>query len=278
MLAKRKASRPIAIGTDLIMFGVSLPSGSVLHDVKVDLRMSSGLLQASGTLLMYAVEGWLLPVLDPDAAQNLDTMWDSLVPKDTDVEVVDLDTGAADATPFFEPGEPDFSNLFDVGLRPERIYHYNRLLSISDGAMAIFQDNQTPFSAVWVAGDQRTIRVRKGYRISQPTVLCFGVASPSLDDTDSTIPTALAEEKWGQLKYIGHVLERALLHVFGVIEAGAETPWEEATALLKEILEPDVFETVATIWGAVSWNAAVDVKVDFSVEGRLGQVMLTSGR
>ena len=36
-----------------------------------------------------------------------------------------------DATPFYEPGEPDFSQMMDVGLRPERIYHANRLMTFT---------------------------------------------------------------------------------------------------------------------------------------------------
>ena len=39
---------------------------------------------------MMAVEGWILPVLDPDAGSSFDTLLDTLVPKDTDVEVIDL--------------------------------------------------------------------------------------------------------------------------------------------------------------------------------------------
>lgn len=80
------------------------------------------------------------------------------------------------------------------------------------------------------------------------------------------------------MKYIGHVLERALLHLFGVTEMGAETPWEEATALLKKHLEPDVFEDVGGKFGSDSWRVYSMAMFDHSVEGRLADVTVTTGR
>ncbi len=278
MFARRLANRQILSGEDRVLIGLSLPSGSRVNNISIEVHCLQTLPIAVEEVTMYAVEGWIVPVLDPDAATQLDTIWDELVPKDTDVETIDLDTGSGDATPFYEPGEPDFSDLMDVGLRPERIYHKNRLLSMANGSIYTFQDNQTPFLPRWVPGDSFRIRIRKNYAIHQPSVLMFAVANPSLDDTSNVSLKAAAEAEWGQTKYIGHVLERALLHLFGVTEAGAETPWEEATALLKKHLEPDVFEAVAASFNPSTWDFTMKAIIDHSVEGRLGQTSISTGR
>lgn len=277
MFARRLDKRAVTAGTDGVFFGISLPSDAVVHDINIEVHVHSNTIFALSSMAMYAIEGWILPVIDPDAATSFQTLWDNLVPKDTDVETMDLDTAAADATPFFEPGEPDFSDLMEVGLRPERIYHRSRMFSFAN-AILRFQDVETPFIPEWMAGGVERIRIRKRLKVMQPSVLLFALASPSMDDTVNTEPAAAAEAEWGQMKYIGHVLERALLHLLGIVEAGAETPWEEATALLKKHLEPDPFEQTATQMTANSWFITARGIVDHSVEGRLGQTSISTGR
>ncbi len=276
MYARRALATQIAAGTDGVIFGMSLPSDSRINGINIELHANHVAALEIEQVTMFATEGWILPVLDPDAALNLNTLWDNLVPKDTDIETMDLDTGATDATPFYEPGEPDLTALFDVGLKPERIYHSNRMLTINNGSVFSFQDNQTPFNVRWVAGFKERIRIKRNFAVKNPSVLLFAVANPSLDDTTGTGPTALAEAEWGQVKYIGHVLERAMLHVLGVVEAGAETPWEEATALLKTHLEPNPFESNAGDFASAALQLTARGIVDHSVEGKLGTGQITT--
>ncbi len=124
MFARRMSQVTTVAAADQVLFGVSLPSDSVVHDIRAKVHLignSPGV--AWGLAHMYAIEGWILPVLDPDVGDDYDDIWDALVPKDTDVQTLDLDTAALDTSGFYEPGEADWSSLFDVGLRPERLYH-----------------------------------------------------------------------------------------------------------------------------------------------------------
>ncbi len=278
MFARRLQSVLVTTGTDAVIAALALPSGSRINDISIDMRAHRTAAISLNSVTMFAVEGWIIPILDPDAATSVQTLWDTLVPKDTDVETIDLDTGAADATPFFEPGEADFSQMMEVGLRPERIYSANRLLTVAQDSFLTFQDNQTPFSVLWLPGGSMRIRVRKNYAVRQPSMLLFAFANPSLDDTTVTDTSSPLEAEWGQLKYIGHVLERALLHLFGVTEAGAETPWEEATALLKKHLEPDVLEDSGGVFDSASYRVTTKAMFDHSVEGRLGTQAISTGR
>ena len=152
MFARDTFTRQIDTGEDRVFASLALPSGSRVNDISIDLRAHQLNAIGIGVAMMWAIEGWIVPVIDPDAATAIDTIWDNLVPKDTDVEVIDLDTGAVDATPFYEPGEPDFSGMMDVGLRPERIYHAHGMTTIGEDSFVTFQDNQTPFSVLWIPG------------------------------------------------------------------------------------------------------------------------------
>lgn len=278
MFARRMSQVRAGPGNDTVMFGVSLPSDTVVHDIRVKVQVMDIAFKAQLIAAVYAVEGWILPVLDPDAAASHDTIWDALVPKDTDTDTLDLDTGASDTSPFSEPGEADFTTIMDVGLRPQRLYHRQRLLSMATRGVVVTRDPSTPFDFEWVPMDSFVVHIGRRLRVRQPSVLIFAVGSPDMDDTNITPETVLAEAQWVQMKYIRHVLDRALLHQMGVVESGAETPWEEASALLRVILEPNPLEQNAGMFGATTWQVFTEAMVDLSVVGELGKQALSSGR
>ncbi len=275
---RRQIHRSIAAGSDEVVAGLELPSGSVIHDIKMHGTVMSLTLHTMAEICQAALEVWILPVLDPDSGSNFDSLVDQLVPKDTDVDTLDLDTGASDTTPFWEPGEHDFGDLLDVGLRPERLYHRKFQMSVASGNVFTFQDNQSPFGVKYFPGMPYRVQIGRRLAVRQPSVLVGVVASPALDDTTGSAPAMLTEAELAQMKYIDHVLERALLHQLGVVETGAETPWEEASALMKKVLEPDVYEDTAEAWASSTIDFFCTSVVDFSVEGDLGNMTLTSGR
>ncbi len=277
MFARRTSLGNVA-SADEVMVGLSLPGDSVLHDVKIRVSLTSDNRLPLGGACLYGCAVYILPVLDPDAAAGFDAIWDALVPKDTDVQTMDLDTGAADTSPFFEPGEADWSKVFDLGLQPELLYQRTRLLTAANGSVFKALDTETPFTIFWNPGDSFTIRIKRRLRVRQPSVILCALASPLTDDTTTVDESALAENEWGQVKYAGNLLERALLHVFGLVETGAETPWEEATALLQKHLDPDVHEDVAATLETVTWDYAVTAMFDHSVVGELSAKSISLGR
>ena len=67
-----------------------------------------------------------------------------------------------------------------------------------------------------------------------------------------------------------NTLERAILHQMGVFEAGAETPWEEASSLLRQHLNPDVFEgTAGLFFTQGEYIFTGEASIDHSVTGDL---------
>lgn len=282
LFGRRYFKGSVAAGTDQVFAGAVLPGGSVLHAVNFDVHLLRTAQLTTAAACMYAVKGFILPILDPDGAATFDSIWDTLVQKDTDSIGVDLDTAAADATPFNEPGESEFAKILDVGLRPKEIYRRERLLTLAKGSVATFQDTETPFAVSWVPGDTFQLRLRSRYRVSQPSIVAFALASPSLDDTSNAVSKAtglgvVAEPELAQLRYLSDVIKRALVHQMFVTEAGAESPWEEATALLKLVLEPDVFEDTGGEWTGVTWELTTKGVIDYSVEGEMNVSSIGTG-
>ena len=104
-------------------------------------------------------------------------------------------------------GEHNLAELFDVGLQPEKIYGAHEIVSMVNGAVVVFQDNETPFNNVWQAGFVRRVRVARRLGVKQPSVLVIGMGSPNFDDTTAVAELSLGEAEWAQLKYVDHVLE-----------------------------------------------------------------------
>ncbi len=168
--------------------------------------------------------------------------------------------------------------IFDVGVQPKRLFHEHWLSTVGHNSLAINRDPESPFLYEYLPG--RTVRFGTGpFRVEGPSLLVFGGAAPAMDATSASAAlAALAEEDWGQLQFIDHVLERAQLHVLGLFETGAETPFEEASALLWQYLDPLILEETAGVFLPVNWNMLGEMMVDLSVEGSMPKAVISTGR
>lgn len=276
MWARRQGQRAVAAGTDAVIGGISLPSDTVIHDIRAKVHLNVATAENEMIeILGYALEMYILPALDVDAGTSFQTVWDNLVPKDTDVQAIDLDTAAADATPFWEPGEADWSKVLDVGLRPEKVWGHQEWVTSSSPMSTVLRDPATPFETQWAARDLVNVHVSRKLRVRQPSVLVLALASPSLDDTTTSEEGFLNENEWSRVKYASDMLKQAHMDLIGLTEAGATTPWEEATDLLQRHLQPDVFEQTADVFKSVTWQNFLEMTVDHSVVGELGMAQLS---
>lgn len=268
-------------GVDFVLMGISLPSDTVVNSINFHggvVPAASAVELTPNQVTRYALEMWVLPIDDPDASADFDDVWDTLVPKDTDVQTLDLDAETADVQIFYEPGEVDWQSVFDVGIRPRRLWHHHKTLSINNTMGIRFVDSQTPFESKWQPGDQFSFRHSKPFRVTQPSVLLIGCGVPASDDTDTTIESPLAENEWPRVKYLGDTLILALHEVLGLTEATAETPWEEAADLLQRHLDPDVTETDGQFFAAAALRTYGEMVVDHSVVGTLSLQTVSTGR
>lgn len=263
----------VAVGQDQVLFGISLPSDCVLNGLTAEVHVLGQNVIAATFAVMYGIEGYILPVLDPDSAPSFNTIWDTLVPKDNDTDTIDLDTGASDTSTMFEPGEMALEEVMDLGLQPERIYNLQRLKTIANGALR----QEEAGVLEWVTADIHKIRIGKRYRVKEPSVVLFGLGNADLSDTTAALAAALSEAEWPRVKYMETVLEQALMKHMGLVEAGAETPWEEAASLLRSYLEPDVYEEDAAAWQADVFRVFSNVTFDVSVPGQMDKIQLGTG-
>ena len=118
------SERSIPLQKDRVVAAFPLPAGARLHK----LWLSQSVIARSMSYIhavLYGVDGFILPMLDPDTPITPDTMWNAQVPKDDAVgsDVIDLDTlpAGGDADPVFEPGDPSISDLLQMTTSPTEV-------------------------------------------------------------------------------------------------------------------------------------------------------------
>lgn len=275
MFARRRAQVSVGSNTDSVLVGISLPGECRINNININVHLEAGS-YAVNTACYYAIEGWILPVPDPEQAIPFDTLWDTLVPKDTDVQTLDLDTEQLDATPFNEPGEVDWSAITNVGLRPERIYERHRFLTFGSVPTGMTIDSAN--TVLYRPTDTFRIKIGKRYAVANPSVVLFAISSPLLNDVTATKESSLAENEWHRVKYVDHILEQGMSQLLGLVETGAETPWIDAVTLLQKHLEPDVYEEDSGSFQTGNMFAVADAIFDHSVPGRMAKTAISSGR
>ncbi len=270
-----KAHRMFGIqgGTgDVVLAGMWIPAKSTIRRIQ-------GYCVYEGTTILSPLDvhagsmaGYILPMRDPDSVGTMNVEWERLVPKDSAQESLDLDTSGSDSSTFWEPGEQRWQEVFEVGSMPVKLYEQHFLAGIGHNSIIANRDPETPFAYEFLAGTRLSVNLNGPIHVDQPSLLVFASGSPDLDATSITqAQQAITENEWGQLQFIDHVMERAHLHLIGLVETGAETPWEEATALLKRHLDPLVFEPLANTFVQIGWLTYGEFEFDVEVEGTMGK-------
>lgn len=272
MYARRRNQITTTAGEDEVLFGISLPAESVVNNVSANIHMVGLNSFSPSECGWYAIEGWILPVLDPDSVSTYHVHWNRLVPKDTDTQTFDMDTGAQDTSSFFEPGEADWSQMLDAGLRPRRIYQKIELLSYATSPKPHTESDVTK----WTPTAAFKVRIGRRMFVKQPSVMVFAIASPAVDDVTTTEETALAENEWSRVGYLEHVVEQAQMDLLGLADGG--TAIAAATDLIQKHLEPDVYNENGGAWRQLTSRVWTDAIIDHSVKGRLGKASITTGR
>ncbi len=268
--------RDVASGADGVVGGIWMPANSTVHMMGGYIDFQTNLIMTAQQIVVVGASIWWLPVDDPDTTGTMDSVWDSQVLKDETVVSLDLDTQTLRTNPEYEPGEAKWAKLFDVGVEVKPLWRRHFMSNIVRNSVGVGPAPDTPFGFEFVGAGTLAPALGFAVRSSTPGLLCVGVSSPTTTNSSSTEAIAgLAEEDWGQVQYIDHVMERAMLNLLGLEEAGAETPWEEATTLLKKYLRPLILETESGSFIPTAWRCTGEMNFIIEVEGTMGKRMLS---
>lgn len=268
----------VVAGEDLVICGAPIPPGGKLNNVWLDIHIigpeATSILQA----VLYGIGGYVMPLPDGDAATNFDVLWDNLVPKDVDegAGVLDLDTTATDTTPEFEIGEIDWNAVFEMtALQPVEIFKRRKMITLATTSVGYNQVSGA-LNDLYTPVDHVNTHLKRSVKVGSPSLVLFGFSSPDTLQSVATQFTAPTEQQWVMLTYMEMALEDAFKQLIGLVETGAETPYEEMSAFIAAILEPSIFEQDGGSFVGVTYNVFTRAVFDVSVPGRMLHSTLSS--
>ncbi len=265
---------------DRVLAHMSLPSECSQNNVWGDVHVINNDGFFIESAMVYGADGFVVPLPDPDTADSVDDIWDRLIEKEANPSsgVLDLDTTAVQGGPHFEAGETNQGLIADMHTYDDDNHWYKRRKIIS------FANAPTGFH--WVTSgvstfsptDHFKVRSRKKISAELHSMSLLGFTIPGLAGTSSGIEnTPSSEAKWLQQKYLEVVLEQAWMFLVGLVETGAETPWEDAANFVDSLLEPVPFEDSAGAWLTDTMRIFSQFTFDVTVPGRREFNILTGG-
>lgn len=266
----------VGSNTDRVCAGIWVPANSMILSANGYIDFNGGIVPAN-IIQTIGASMWWLPVDDPDSTGGMETKWDTDVPKDTAAALLDMDTAAQDTTPEWQPGEPKWEQLYDIGAERRQLWESHAMSHIGRN-LGIARDPETPFAVEYVPGGSMAVNMNRGFRTNGPGLLAVGVSSPDLGALSSTASIGqLAEDEWGRIQFIDMVVQQAMMSLLGLTESGAETPWQEATALLEDYLVPPMLEVTASSFNLINWVCVGEMTFKIIVEGNMQQRSIDLG-
>ncbi len=278
-IKRQRAIEEVSGGSDQVIAAAVLPEGGKCNQIHMEIGVLANTPQSIFTDSFWAIKGYLIPIVDPENSTTYDVLWDTYVPKDEDGSLggFELDTSSTDTAPFEEPGEPSLEEI--VGMNPTTIVQvFERKTHMFYAKTPIGLD---PVQAPDAYYPQEYINtwIRRSIRALGNSALIFALSLPSLDDVTTTwVAPPATTEQWMQLKYLAVVLENAWQYLAGLVEVGAETPYEEAATFIEDLVEETLYQDVAGLWdNPSSVRVSCSMMYDMSVPGDRRQGVLTGG-
>lgn len=259
-----------AAGGDSAFLGFPVPDRSTMNYCRGEVHVVSQAKIDVNDVMVYGVEGWILQTDDPETDMlNINTLWDSSVPKDDNATAFDT-TQATDTDEVFDPGQVSLPQLFEQELfNPERVFQRHKIVSLASNPTGFVPGTPDEFYAT----DMFAINIRQPYRVNMDSAMLFGISSPNLGEAadDNVIPTVGGTVTGGfwMLRYLQEFMDKAAIDMLGAVEAGAETPYDTIINFLLGIL--DKFNAKAgagfagiTLQMTAKCTAGIDVPGRFS--------------
>lgn len=262
---KRHGAYEVATGADRVVAGVAVPRGASVLQVSGHIDVQCQIPIITHEFLNYSIRGYLIPVPDFDTPDTYDDLWDRLVPKDdAATDTIDVDEAAADTQAIDQIGLPDLETILGVrGTKITSVFKRQEEVSYASNAKGFHIVSTVPF---YFPGWRVPIKINRKVSAKEPSVLLFALSNPGTGTPVTALHSSPTITEWARMLVLEHTLQEMMLNFLGAVEAGAETPYVEAQALIVKLMEPTAIEEAARA-GAFSERALdVNAKLNFKVQ------------
>lgn len=268
LIREQLSQDDVLTNTDEVLLWAQIPEEGSLNNLSGEMHCMKSSQAAVTQAFLYGVKGIVLPDNDPDTPANGNDIWARHMEADADfgADILDLDTAGSASGPEWEPGEPNANELFDIHTYDDDAEFFRRRKLITFASTSRGFDAGTP-PGDWLPTDVFPVGNRKRVFVDIPSWALVGFSSPAVDDVTATMQLFGSTQEWLMLKYVREAMRLAWPHIVGLIEAGAETPFEDVAAFLEDYLVPTVYEDVVDTFQPATWRVWAMANWDISVPG-----------
>lgn len=273
----RTGAYTVATNSDQVIMGVPIPPGGRLLTVQGSVHVNTTARIALEAIVMYGLKGYVMPVFDPDTPQTYDALWDALVEKDQPgTSQLDIDTSAGDTEPDTELGQLDMQQVLGINATELiEVFKRERFITFASHPMHAHLDT-THF---YHPGERFSLKITRPVAVEQPAMFLLALSSPDMGTTTTSLRSTPSEKDWAQLVYIEDLVSDMVKNAIGLVEAGAETPYVEAQALIASLLEDTAIEESARAadFLATSWDVLIDATAQVEMNQPSANRQLSGG-
>jgi len=241
----------VGVGADTVCAVAPMAAGAKLISVVGELHVIGAEAAPIDQFAAYGFSGEVIPVMDPDSAEDINALWDKMVTKTVlptilaGTPTLEFDFDTADVSPDVEPGEVDMHDLTGM-LDPT-----NQIIAPVIEWMSSAKG--TPMAVVAGTPDTYTPRSYKTFRSMRKVVAdmssfaCLAISSPSLDVKGTSFQTPATPQHWAILENLRNVMQDFWRINAGMIEAGAESPYAEISTQIGNLVAPEMVEAAVRL-------------------------------
>lgn len=277
VIMERFGHTNVGVGTDEVAVAVPIPAEGRVVQTSVQ-----GHMVVTGSIdvldvVAYGVHNLVVPLIQPNNGDVIDTIWDQLVPKSNATLTFDLGEELADTEARWEPGQEVVGNLLDIQIvKPMPVYERRKLISF-----ASVQTGFTPGTPdTYRPTDRFQYQVNRSFYCPRESALMYGLSSPDWVEAVTNLEllptgTLTTTQEWALLKYLDKVVEDMMWDMIGAITGGTQEIYTEATTFLENLLS-DFGKVQAAEFTGATWSATVVMTAGIVVPGQLEKQVVSA--
>ena len=253
-------AQTVTSGIDRVIGNAPLPKGGKVLSVHGELHVIGEESMPVDEFSAYGFSAHVVPIVDPETSIGLGALWDDVVVKALDptttaaTSVLDMDWATDDTSPEIEPGELDVDDLLNMTqgqkeLIAPRLEWISWAKSRQGGWVAATPDT-------YVGSDYKTFSSKRKITAEVPSMALIGFSSPSLDDRmiQSADVTMGSAAEWYMAQNMNETLRDMGKMQAGLTEAGAESPYAEASSLIADLVAPSMLDESTTMYRSCAYD------------------------
>lgn len=248
VVRKQLIAGVVSTNTDEVFAFAPLPPGGKVISVSGELHVIGPENHPTRQFTGYGVSGYVEPLVDPDGAIAIDTLWDNMVTKPSTItqaaatSQVDWDFDSTTTGPDVEAGKMDLNRVMGLAapgkvLMPPLLEMLSWAKSRQGGWHAEAAETDQ-----FQLSDYKTFNIRSGLMApkSMPAYGMLAISVPVFGVEEVSATVENAAHKWATYGNLRNAMGDFWRLQTGIVEGTAESPYAEISQTIEELVAPPI--------------------------------------